>query len=159
MCKKRIALEGGKLWHEYRNHNNTEKEQGKRQLPMSEGDLEDAVMAIYSPDVVECIFHTKENPAQAQSFAYAKKTSDGHYVVVEVVGGNRNPNVTPVMLLRFSEKKWDAMIASGMTLGEILYENDPEYKKYLDVAFNKKNRVTAAQFAPNEAIASTPRSP
>ena len=60
---------------------------------------------------------------------------------------------------RFNEEKWNEMISSGLTLGEILYENDEEYKSRLDVELNKNNRVTAAQFASIEAIANTPRSP
>ena len=73
VSKKNVAIEGGKLWHEYRNHNDADKERGKHQLPTTTAEMEEAVIAIYSPDVVESIFTTKENPAQAQSFAYAKK--------------------------------------------------------------------------------------
>ena len=51
------------------------------------------------------------------------------------------------------------MISTGKTLGELLYENDTEKREALDVEFNKKNRVTVAQFASKEAIANTPRSP
>ena len=51
------------------------------------------------------------------------------------------------------------MISVGKTLGEVLYENDVELKNSLDVEFNKKNRVTVAQFASKEAIANTPHSP
>ena len=51
------------------------------------------------------------------------------------------------------------MISSGVSLGEILYENDPKFKSALNIEFNKKNRVTATQFASDEAIANTSRSP
>ena len=51
------------------------------------------------------------------------------------------------------------MVSAGKTLGELLYENDTKKREALDVEFNKKNRVTVAQFASNEAIANTPRSP
>ena len=63
------------------------------------------------------------------------------------------------MLLQFSEEKWDDMISSGKSLGEILYENDAKKRKALDIEFNKNNRVTVAQFASKKAIANTPRSP
>ena len=63
------------------------------------------------------------------------------------------------MILQFSEEKWDDMISSGKSLGEILFENDTEKRNALDIEFNKKNRVTVAQFASKEAIANTPRSP
>ena len=41
----------------------------------------------------------------------------------------------------------------------MLYEGSPEVLAELDTAFNKKNRVTATQFASDEAIAYTSRSP
>ena len=47
----------------------------------------DAVFAINSPDIVEGLFTTTNNPTQQLAFAYAKKTSDGHYIVAEAVGG------------------------------------------------------------------------
>lgn len=47
----------------------------------------------------------------------------------------------------------------GKTLGEMLYENDPEKLSALDVACIKKNRVIAAQFTSEEVIANTPHSP
>ena len=63
------------------------------------------------------------------------------------------------MILRFSEAKWNDMISSGATLGEILYENDTELRASLDVEFNKKNRVTVAQFASKKPLQNTPHSP
>ena len=63
------------------------------------------------------------------------------------------------MLVQFSEEKWNDMIASGKTLGELIHENDARLRDSLDVEFNKKNRVTVAQFASKEAIANTPHSP
>ena len=48
---------------------------------------------------------------------------------------------------------------NDLTLGEVLYENDKPLREAIDVEFNKKNRVTVAQFASDEAIANTPRSP
>ena len=116
-------------------------------------------MAIYAPDVVESLFTTTQNPTQRQSFAYAKKSPNGYYIVVEAVGGKQNPNVVPVMILQFTEAKWNDMMSSGMTLGELLFENDAKKRNALDIALNKKNRVTVAQFASKKAIASTPHSP
>ena len=63
------------------------------------------------------------------------------------------------MTLIFKPEKWNEMIAKGQTIGELLFENDIEKKKSLDVNFIKKSRVTVAQFASTEAIANTPRSP
>ena len=116
-------------------------------------------MTIYSPDVVESLFSTNQNPTQRQSFAYTKKSPNGYYIVVEAVGGKTNPNVVPVEILQFSEAKWDEMISKGKTLGELLFENNAKKRNSLDVEFNKKNRVIVAQFASKEAIANTPHSP
>ena len=88
-----------------------------------------------------------------------QKTPAGRYVVVEAVGGKRNSNIVPVMILEFSEEKWNKIQKNDLTLGEVLYENDKPLREALDVEFNKKNRVTVAQFASDEAIANTPRSP
>jgi len=148
-----------KVWHEYQRHTDEAVEIGRNQVPFTVETMTDAIMAIYEPDVVESLFAINRAPNQRQSFVYAKKASNGHYVVVEAVGGKRNPNVTPVMILYFSAKKWDDVISSGVSLGEILYENDPKFKSALDIEFNKKNRVTATQFASDEAIANTSRSP
>jgi len=156
---KYIAINGDDIWHEYTRHNDVAIETGRRQLPLTDETIKEAVMAIYSPDVVESLFTTIENPTQRQSFAYAKKSPNGYYIVVEVVGGRRNPNVVPVMLVQFSEAKWNDTIGSGKTLGELIHENDARLRDSLDVEFNKKNRVTVAQFASKEAIANTPRSP
>ena len=51
------------------------------------------------------------------------------------------------------------MLADGKTLGELFFEKDLVKLDALDIDFNKKNRVTAAQFASQEAIANTPHSP
>ena len=159
ISSKYVALNGSDIWHEYKRHSDSVDETGRRQITITPETMQEAIMAIYDPDIVESIFTTKDNPVQRQSFAYAKQSANGHYVVVEAVGGRKNPNITPVMVLEFNSNKWNSMINSGLTLGEILYEADEEMKSALDVEYNKKNRVTAAQFASNEAIANTPRSP
>ena len=159
ITKKRIALHGGYLWHEYRRHIQSKDEQARHQIPFSLEQFKEAIEAIYSPDLVECVFNTPNNPSGQRSFAYAKKSPNGYYVVAEVVGGRRNPNIVPTMILQFDETKWNNMMAEDKTLGELFFENDTKKRQCLDIAFNKKNRVTAAQFASSEAIASTLRSP
>ena len=156
---KYIAVNGDNIWHEYQSHSNLEKEKSIGQIPLTPKIMKDAIAAIYDPDMVESIFADTSNPTQRQSFAYAKKSPDGHYIVVEAVGGKNNPNIVPVMVLQFSETKWNAMMSSGKTLGELFFENDSKKKNALDIAFNKNNRVIVAQFASKEAIASTPHSP
>lgn len=159
ISNKMIALNGDDIWHEYRSHGDEIKERGKKQIPLTPSDIKAAVGAIYDPDVVESVFSDINNPTQRQSFAYAKKSPDGHYVVVEAIGGKRNPNIIPVMILQFSEEKWNDMLNDGITLGELFHENDPKKKNALDIDFNKKNRVTVARSTSNEVIASFPRSP
>ena len=159
ISNKMIALNGDDIWHEYRSHGDEIKERGKKQIPLTPSDIKAAVGAIYDPDVVESVFSDINNPTQRQSFAYAKKSPDGHYVVVEAIGGKRNPNIIPVMILQFSEEKWNDMLNDGITLGELFHENDPKKKNALDIDFNKRNRVTVARSTSNEVIASFPRSP
>ncbi len=155
---KHIAISGDDIWHEYSRHKDAEVEAARQQLPLTAATIKEAVMAIYAPDVVESLFTTAQNPTQRQSFAYAKKSTNGYYIVVEAVGGKRNPNVVPVMLLQFTEEKWNKVMSSGMTLGELLFENDEKKRKSLDVKLNKKNRVTVAQHQA-KSVATNPRSP
>lgn len=159
ISNKVVAVNGDNLWHEYDRHSNIKIEQGRQQIAFTPQEMKEAIEAIYSPDVVESVFSDKNNPTQRQSFAYAKKSAQGHYIVVEAVGGKQNPNIVPAMILQFSEDKWNKMMSEGKTLGELFYENDAKLRGFLDIEFNKKNRVTAAQFASQEAIANTPHSP
>ncbi len=159
LAAKYVAINGSDVYHEYNKHTKIEDEVGRQQIAFTDKEFKEALMAIYEPDIIESVFPTAQNPTQRQSFAIAKKSPNGYYIVVEAVGGNSNPNVTPVMSLQFTEKKWNDMIAKGKSLGEILFENDAKKLNALDVAFNKKNRVIVAQFASKEAIANTPHSP
>ena len=74
ISNKQIALNGDDLWHEYRRHSDAENEIGRRQIALTPDKMQQAIMAIYDPDIVETIYTTKENPVQRQSFAYAKKS-------------------------------------------------------------------------------------
>ncbi len=156
---KRIALSGDEIWHEFQRHSDANTESNRGQIALTQRSFANALKAIYNPDMVECLFPDGNNPTQRASFAYAKRTKDGNYVVVEAVGGKRNPNIVPVEVIVVTKKKWEQWIGQGKTLGEMLFENDATKRDALNVAENKKNRVTAAQFASNEAIANTLRSP
>ena len=159
ISNKHVAIHGDNLWHEYIRHRDQSVETGRQQIALTPEGIKDAIEAIYDPDVVECVFSSANNPTQQQSFAYAKKSLDGYYIVVEAVGGKRNPNIIPVIVHQFTMEKWNDMIAAGKTIGELLHENDANKSAALDVEFNRRNRVTAAQFASKKAIANTPRSP
>ena len=159
LVDKNIAINGDYIWHEYRRHSNKNIEDGFQQIPLTPQRMSNAIFSIYNPDIIECVFATSDNPKQRQSFAYAKKVNDGYYVVIEAVGGKRNPNVTPIMVLIFIKSKWKKMMSQGLTLGEILYSKDAKIKNLLDVNFNKKNRVIAAQLDSKKPTATTPHSP
>ncbi len=159
LSDKYVAISGYDIWHEYQRHSNVEVETSRGQIPLTNDSIKEAVEAIYYPDMIESLFSTNGNPKQRKSFAYAKKSPHGYYIVVEAVGGRRNPNVVPVMILNFSETKWNEMMSNDYTLGELLYENDESLKNSLNIEFNKKNRVIVAQFASKKAIANTPHSP
>ena len=159
ISERNIALSTSDIWHEFKRHTSVDAEISRGQIAFTKRQFQNAVKCIISPDIVETIFFDANNPTQKQSFAYAKKTSRGNYVVVEAVGGKKNPHIYPVMILQFSRAKWNNMISQGKTLGEILFENDPKKLQALDIKRNKESRVTAAQFASYEAIANTLRSP
>ena len=107
ISSKYVALNGSDIWHEYKRHSDSVDETGRRQITITPETMQEAIMAIYDPDIVESIFTTKDNPVQRQSFAYAKQSANGHYVVVEAVGGRKNSNITPVMVLEFNSNKWN----------------------------------------------------
>ena len=155
---KYIALSGSEIYHEYKRHSDSAIESSRDQIAMTQNEITEAIAAIFDPDIVEGMFTTKDNPTQRQSFAYAKK-AHGYYVVAEAVGGNRNPNIVPVMIIQVTEAKWNRYMESGKTIGEMLNENDVEMLNALDVEKNKNNRVIAAQFVSQETIANTPHSP
>lgn len=155
---KYIALSGSEIYHEYKRHSDSAIESSRDQIAMTQNEITEAIAAIFDPDIVEGMFTTKDNPTQRQSFAYAKKAL-GYYVVAEAVGGNRNPNIVPVMIIQVTEAKWNRYMESGKTIGEMLNENDVEMLNALDVEKNKNNRVIAAQFVSQETIANTPHSP
>jgi len=159
ISNRNIALSTSDIWHEFKRHTSVDKETSRGQIAFTKRQFQNAVKCIISPDMVETIFADANNPTQRQSFAYAKKTVRGHYVVVEAVGGKKNPQIYPVMIVQFSKSKWNKMMAEGKSLGEILHESEPGKLQAQDVEKNKKSRVTAAQFASYEAIANTLRSP
>jgi hypothetical protein len=159
ISQRNIALSTSDIWHEFKRHTSVGEETSRGQIAFTKRQFQNAVKCIISPDMVETIFADTNNPTQRQSFAYAKKTDRGHYVVVEAVGGKNNPQIYPVMIVQFSKAKWNKMMAEGKSLGEILHEGEPKKLLAQDVEKNKKSRVTAAQFASYEAIANTLHSP
>jgi hypothetical protein len=48
-------------------------ESDRQQIAFTQTKFKNAISAIYSPDIVECVFYGQQNPSQMQSFVYAKK--------------------------------------------------------------------------------------
>ena len=159
ISQKYIAINGDNIWHEYKSHQNEIKENSLKQIPLSPADIKEAISAIYNPDIVESIFSDINNPTQRQSFVFAKKSTKGHYVVVEAIGGKNNPNIVPVMILQFNKEKLNEMFNFDKTFGELFFDNDTKKLNALNTKLNKENRVIVAQFVSTETIANTPRSP
>lgn len=142
---KYIAIEGGLVYHEYKNRSDDQVETSRDQILMEADDFKKALSAIYHPDYIESIFTDTNNPGQRQSFAYAKK-DNGYYIVVEVVGGKHNPNIVPTEILHITENKWNNHIGAGKSIGEMVHENKPAFIQAIpDARLNKKNRVIVAK--------------
>ena len=153
MNERMLAINPGITWHEYRRHTKVSDEISRNQIAFTKRQFLNAIKAIVSPDMVECLFTDPANPTQQQSFAVVKRTNRGRYIVVEAVGGNQNQTIYPVMILQFTHSKWNNMMKQGLTLGEILYSDNQKKLAALDVAQNKNSRVTAAKFASLAAFA------
>lgn len=125
ISNKNIAVNYGDLYHEYISHRDETVEFADNQLPLTPESIKEAIEAIYYPDMVEAYYTDKHNHTQRQSFLYVKK-SNGYYIVAEAVGGNRNKNITPAMILNFNNKKWQDYLKSGLSLAEFLNRKRPD---------------------------------
>ncbi|MBR6208144.1 MAG: hypothetical protein IKQ69_04020 [Oscillospiraceae bacterium] len=153
-----MGLNGSEIWHEFNRHSDATIEQDRGQIALDRNKIVEAITAVFDPDIVEGLF-TESTNDHRRSFAIAKKTAGGSYVIVEAVGGNNNPTFVPIQIVEVSDDKWNQYYGAGKTLGEMLYENDPAKLGALDITENKNNRVIAAQFTSKEVIANTPHSP
>ena len=101
----------------------------------------------------EEVFSEKQNLSftRAYTLKYIEKIAEIDNGVLSYVGGLTGS--LPATISSISD-----LHAFCQAIRQRIFSS-PEYKNYLDVEFNKKNRVTAAQFASSEAIANTPRSP
>lgn len=151
---KYFALEGSKLYHEYIRHSDQDTEHARGQVPLSLEDIKKAAEIFYSPDIVECIFADTDNPTQQQSFALAKEAEDGsHYVlVVESVGGKRNPNIVPAEMLKIKPEKWNRYIGAGKSIADMVYANETAKRAAIkNNVENINNRVTVARLSAQNA--------
>lgn len=151
---KYFALEGSKLYHEYIRHSDQDTEHARGQVALSLEDIKKAAEIFYSPDIVECIFADTDNPTQQQSFALAKEAEDGsHYVlVVESVGGKRNPNIVPAEMLKIKPEKWNRYIGAGKSIADMVYANETTKRAAIkNNADNINNRVTVARLSVQNA--------
>lgn len=101
----------------------------------------------------EEVFSEKQNLSftRAYTLKYIEKIAEIDNGVLSYVGGLTGS--LPATISSISD-----LHAFCQAIRQRIFSS-PEYKNHLDVEFNKKNRVTAAQFASKEAIANTPRSP
>ena len=151
---KYFALEGSSIYHEFTRRSDIAKEHAREQLAFSRDDIKRSAEIFYSPDIVECIFADKENPAQRQAFAFAKEAEDGsHYVlVIESVGGKSNPNIIPVEMLKIKSQKWNRYIGAGKSVADMVYANNPKMLAAVKHnAENINNRVTVARLSAQNA--------
>ena len=151
---KYFALEGSSIYHEFTRRSDIAKEHAREQLAFSCDDIKRSAEIFYSPDIVECIFADKENPAQRQAFAFAKEAEDGsHYVlVIESVGGKSNPNIIPVEMLKIKSQKWNRYIGAGKSVADMVYANNPKMLAAVKHnAENINNRVTVARLSAQNA--------
>ena len=151
ISQRSIALSTSDIWHEFKRHTSVGEETSRGQIAFTKRQFQNAVKCIISPDMVETIFANTNNPTQRQSFAYAKKTARGHYVVVEAVGGKKSPQIYPVMIVQFSKAKWNKMMAEGKSLGEILHEGEPQKLLAQDV-----EKIKRAEFSQRNLLLTKP---
>lgn len=159
ISKKKIALHGSELWHEYKRHALQKKrEESRDQIPFTKRRYINAINAIFSPDYVECVTFDANNRKQQQSFLYAKRTDIGDYIVVVAVSGTGNgkSDVYPTEIIHVNKSKWNYWMRNGGSIVEMLYSSDLNMQNSLDIQRTKKNRVSVAQFARKRAIANTP---
>ena len=161
ISEKYLAIEGAKIWHEYRNHSNPQIEQSRNQVALTPKSIKKAIRSFKKPYIVEAIYNDTNNPEQAKSFAIVSKGNNSSYIlIVEQVGGNRNPNVVPAMILEFTKSKLDTALKNGKSIAEIIYENDSKHLNAVtDNSQNIKNRVTVANTSNGVLKVPSPRSP
>lgn len=142
ISNKQFALEGSKVYHELARHGNAEIEASRGQLPLTPLDIEKAVEGMAKPDIIENISN-KLKGEQRNRFALVKEDG-GYIVVVEAVGGKKNPTIVPEEIIKCTPKKMEAILNNEKSIAEVLYENSGD--NVIDVGNpveDIKKRVTA----------------
>ena len=145
ISEKEFAIEGSKLYHEMVKHGNEKIELSRGQLPLTKADIEKTVDVMMSPDIVENL-STGLASEQRKTFAMAK-LDEGYIVLVEDVGGKRNPTIVPEQILHVGRDKMERYIKDGKSIADMIYENSERKGTLEDNLLDIKNRVTAAQLA------------
>ena len=143
IANKYFAIEGGKLWHEINEHSDVNIEKSRGQIPLNSSDISEIVETMYRPDIVENISNNLETE-QRGTFALIRKAK-GYVVLVEAVGGKRNPNIVPEQILHLGDAKMQRFLNGDISIGDILYENSSRKGDIEGNTRDIKNRVTAAQ--------------
>ena len=154
---KFFAIEGGKLYHEIENHGNAKIELSRGQLPLTQAEIEKTIDAMFDPDIVENI-STGLAHEQRKTFALVK-INDGYIVLVEAVGGKRNPKIVPEQILYVGKEKMESCLNSGKSIADMVYDNSPRMGTEADNLADIKNRVTVAINANNDAPPLTSETP
>ena len=154
---KEFGIEGGKLYHEVLNHSDEAVELSRGQLPITRDDIIKSVDVMMNPDIVENI-STGLASEQRKTFAMVK-LDDGYIVLVEAVGGKRNPTIVPEQILHIGREKMETSLQNGESIADMIYKNSPRAGTAEDNVLDIKNRVTAAINANDSASPYTSETP
>ena len=127
------------------------------QLPLTQAEIEKTIDAMFDPDIVENI-STGLAHEQRKTFALVK-INDGYIVLVEAVGGKRNPKIVPEQILYVGKEKMESCLNSGKSIADMVYDNSPRMGTEADNLADIKNRVTVAINANNDAPPLTSETP
>lgn len=138
------ALEAGSIYHEYMRHSDFNKELSRGQIPMTVKDWKCLAEKIINPDIIEYISPPTKYD-QRHRLALISK-DEGYVVVVEQVGGIRNPNIVPPMVLHINQNKMKDVISGKKSISDLIYENStnlmPSEEQRKE---NLKNRVDCSK--------------
>ncbi len=146
---KHWALEGTSIYHEYLRHSNPDIERSRGQIPFAVEDYVKMYQKIMNPDFVEYIAPPNNNLQRHRLALIAK--DEGYVVVIEQVGGNKNPNIVPPMMLHMTEKRIEKVLHGEQSVSDLIYENDIEKMPSEEQRLmNIQNRVNVKAYYENE---------
>lgn len=152
ISEKYFAMEAGKMFHELEKHGNAAIEESRGQLPITSNDIKELAYTMIDPDLVQNISNGLKTE-QRDVFALAKSVDgNGYIVIVEAVGGKRNPNIVPEQVLKLKESKMSKVLNGDVSIADLVYENSNRKGDIDGNVLDIKKRVTAAQLAQNAPV-------